>query len=221
MHRHILLSILSIALQAQDTPPGEFVSEWIRELSAFRSIQVSAAKEMAGSDNKLMDVIRSSSRTKLELQTSIKMLKGMKLTRKPYDALIPAIITFYEQKYSFNSEVIELSKQFLVDAPKPGIDYTKLAARMPEINASLEYIDKALFECTPLIFAVLIDERADSQGHANHLVISKAQQETLINRIKANFGDALTEKNQSYTVASASVLLTYFTKGYKCSDEPW
>jgi hypothetical protein len=44
--------------------------------------------------------------------------------------------------------------------PKPGVDYSKLAAEMPEIRGQLDFIDHALFEASPGVFATLIDLKA-------------------------------------------------------------
>jgi hypothetical protein len=71
------------------------------------------------------------------------------------------------------------------------------------------------------VFATLIDGREDAQGHASHLIITKAERAKLIHEITLEFGDKLKQDNQNYTVSAASVLKSYLEKDYKCSDEPW
>ena len=108
---------------------------------------------------------------------------------------------------------------FLEPTPKAGVDYTKMVARMPEINASLEYIDQSIFQTMPLVFALLIDEKPDSKGHMSHLNITKAQRQKLIDNINGLFGDSLDKKNKNWTVSSAALLKAYLLKDYKCIDE--
>ncbi len=106
--------------------------------------------------------------------------------------------------------------------PKPGVDYATLATRMPEITAEMEYADESIFKLTPLVFATLISDKSDSKNHLSHLIITRAERKTLVDTINRHFGSSLTEKNQDWTVSSASVLRTYLTeKSYKFSDDPW
>ena len=92
---------------------------------------------------------------------------------------------------------------------------------MPQIRAQLDYIDQALFEATPSIFITLIDMKPDSQNHASHLIITKAERAGLIDDLNTDFGSKLDQKEPNYTVGAASVLRTYLLKDYKCSDDPW
>jgi hypothetical protein len=48
------------------------------------------------------------------------------------------------------------------------------------------YIDKALFNVIPLIFATLIDQRADSENHLSHIVITRAQRVTVVRTLNQN-----------------------------------
>lgn len=71
------------------------------------------------------------------------------------------------------------------------------------------------------MFATLIDMKADSKGHASHLIITKEEKARLIEKLNGSFGAKLDQKNQNYTVSAASVLKAYLNKDFKCSDEPW
>jgi hypothetical protein len=205
-----------------DTPHYDVVAEYIRSLGAIHRIQQTASKEFQDDkDNptkKMMDAIRSSTRFKLELSSSIGALKRMTL-KKPFDTLIPNTISFYKHKMELHEEVIEISKHFLDTAPKPGVDYSKMVARMPEITASIEYIDESIFQSMVLVFALLIDEKPDSKGHMSHLNITKAQRQKLIDNINDLFGERLDKENKTWTVSSASLLKAYLLKDYKCIDE--
>ena len=206
-----------------ETPHLEFVTEYIRELAAVERIRAAGEEEnkQDTKDGKLpfAGVIHTSTMFGLELGSQVKMLRGMRLN-PPFDDLIPSITKFYERKIELWRRMGEISSEF-IGGPKEGVDYSKLVAEMPKIRGELEFIDQALFEATPGVFATLIDMKEDSKGHASHLIITKEQKAVLIAKLKDSFGAKLDQKNQNYTVSAASVLRDYLNKDFKCSDEPW
>ena len=224
----LLLSISVISSAAEkieETPHYDVVVEYIRSLGAMYNLQQTSIMELQKNNNadnpdirKMMTAIRNSTRVKLELSYSIAVLNNMKLN-KPFDTLLPSTIYFYKQKVELHNEIIAISKMFLDQRPKPGVDYTKMVARMPEITASLEYLDESIFHSMPLVFALLIDMKPDSKGHVSHLNITKAQKQKLIDNINGLFGESLDKKNKNWTVSSAALLKAYLLKDYKCTDE--
>jgi hypothetical protein len=163
--------------------------------------------------------IHTSTLFELELGSQVKMLKGMRLNA-PFDELIPSITAFYERKIVLWQRMREISSAF-IGGPKDDVDCSKLAAEMPQLRGKLDFIDQALFEATPSVFATLIDMKEDSKGHASHLIITKEEKTTLTSKLDDSFGTKLEQNDQNYTVSSASVLKHYLDKGFKCSDEPW
>lgn len=223
----LLLSIsvtASAAVKKYETPHYDVVAEYIRSLGAIHNIQKTAEIEFQEdnqNDNpaigKLMSGIRSGTRFKLEYNDSIAALKEMKLD-KPFETLLSTTIGLYKQKIDLHNELIKIVKAFLGE-PKPGVDYSKMTARMPEITATLEYIDETIFKMMPLVFALLIDEKPDNEGHMSHLNISKEQKQKLIDNINGSFGESLDNEKKNWTVSSAALLKAYLLKDYKCTDE--
>ncbi len=204
-----------------ETSHLEFFKEYIRELAAVERIRAAAEEENSKStdDTRFTNAIHASSLFQLELGSQIRMLRGMNL-RPPFEDLIPSITTFYERKIELWKRMTEISRAF-VGGLKPGVDYSKLGAEMPQVRAQLEYIDQALFEASPMVFATLIDEKPDSKNHVSHLIVTKAEREKLISDITTDFGPKLDQKDANYTVSAAKVLKDYLLKDFKCSDEPW
>ncbi len=214
----LFLACYAHAQAKNDTAHYDVVAEYIRSLGAIHRIQQTASKELEEGDKdnpikKLMDGIRSSTRINLELNSSIYALKRMTL-KKPFDELIPNTISSYQAKIELHKQVIEISEKFIDGAtrPKQGVDYSKLAATMPKITATIEYIDESIFQSMVLVFALLIDDKPDSEGHMSHLSITKAQRQKLIDNINDIFGESLDKKNQNWTVSSAALLKTYLLK---------
>jgi hypothetical protein len=206
-----------------ETPHVEFVTEYIRELAAIERIRAAGEDENNEDkrDNKLpfSGLVHTSTLFQLELGSQVRMLKSMRLDA-PFDDLLPNITAFYEQKVEVWRRMSEIGSAF-IGGPKPGVNYDKLAAEMPQMRARLDYLDQALFEATPLVFATLIDKKEDSKGHASHLIITKQEKANLISKLNDSFGAKLDQKDQNYTVGAATVLRGYLNKDFKCSDEPW
>ena len=204
-----------------ETPHLAFVTEYVRELGAIEAVRAGGEQESAAGkkDEVFSNAIHTSTLIQLELRSQIGMLKGMRL-KPPFDDLTKTITGFYEEKVTLHQSMIDIASAF-VGGPKPDVDYGKLAAEMPKIRASLEFVDNAIFEATPLIFATLIDQKPDSRNHVSHLIITKAERTKLLGDIAARFGSKLDQKNQNTTVSAASVLRAYLLKEFKCSDDPW
>lgn len=210
----------TFGVEKSETSHLVFVTEYIRELSAIENIRDSGEQELKQDPNSTFsNMIHSSTLFQLELGSQIRMLRGMRLN-PPYDQLIPNITAFYERKILLWKRMAEIGSAF-IGGPRPGVDYSKLAAEMPEIRGQMDFIDHALFEVSPGVFATLIDLKEDSKGHASHLIITKEERSKLVDNLNTDFGTKLDAKDQNWTVSAASVLKAYLLKGFKSSDEPW
>jgi hypothetical protein len=198
----------------------QFVTEYVRELGANESMREWGERDMAeaGADAPSA-IIRSSTRIILELNAQIAALNGMTLDGQFAD--VPKkIADFYQQKIDIHQQFIQTAKAFM-SGPKSNVDYGAMVAETPQLTATIEYIDRALFRATPLIFMTLIADKPDRQGHMSRLRITRAERDNLLRTLKTEFGAKMDSANQNYTVSSASVLRDYLSKkGYKCSDDP-
>jgi hypothetical protein len=101
------------------------------------------------------------------------MLKSMRLN-DPFDTLIPTLIACYQHQIELHQKLMDISGKFLA-GPKPGVDYQALEAKVPEIRAEMDDTRKVVFDAATLVFMSLVDMKADSKGHASHLLITKAE----------------------------------------------
>jgi hypothetical protein len=171
-----------------ETPHLAFVTEYVRELSAIETIRASAeqALKQGAKDEVFSNAVYTSTRMQLELRAQINMLKGMRLN-PPFEKLITNLTVFYAHKIELYQRLSEIGSAF-IGGPTPGVDYGKLAAEVPQVRAALDDIDHSLFEAAPLIFATLIDQKADSKNHVSHLIITKAERAKLLSDITTDFG---------------------------------
>jgi hypothetical protein len=172
----ILLAFFLVALPAlaQDSPRLRFVSEFITDLCILDDISAAAARDAKLADaNPLMEGIRYSRRTQLEMQTRIGILREMRL-EPPLNGTLQQLAALHQARIDEHERLIEIATEF-ASGPKPGVDYAKLSTEMPQIRAKLEFNDELLFKMAPLVFGALIDDREDKQGHVSHLIITKQQ----------------------------------------------
>ncbi len=212
--------LLSTTGLAAETSHLAFVSEYVRELGVNERMRELGEKDLAeAGPDKNAAIIRSGTRIILELNSQISMMKRMTLNA-PFDAVPGSIAEFYQYKISAHQKMIDLAAM-LASGPKPNVDYGAMVAEAPKLTAMVEYIDRSLFQITPLIFGMLIADEPDRQGHMSRLRITRAQRDGLVRSLQVNFGDKMDRQDQNYTVSSATVLRDYLTKkGYKCSDDP-
>lgn len=222
MIRLILLAAL-MALPATrvaaETSHLVFVTEYARELGVNEHMRELGEKDMAEDTDKLSATIRSSTRILLELNSQISMMKRTTLNA-PFDSLPGSIAEFYQFKVGIHQKMIDLATA-LMSGPKPGVDYGAMVAEAPKLTATLEFVDRSIFQTTPMIFATLIADKPDSQGHMSRLRIKRAERDKLVQFLQIDFGAKMDAKDQNYIVSSASVLRDFLMKkGYKCSDDP-
>jgi hypothetical protein len=215
----LALCLCADAVRAQETPHLQFVTEYIRELGKMERLRSQANDELNDGSNKMAGCVRSTTRFQLELQSQIFMLRNIRLN-PPFDELAPSLATFNEQKLGLYKKM-GYGCTALMGGPKPGVDYDVIAADAPKITAQLEYIDNAMLESSPMIFATLIDPVPDANNKMSRLIITSAERKKLIADIDSFFGAELNQKDQGYVVSAASVLKAYLgkEKGYSVSDE--
>jgi hypothetical protein len=214
-------SVPTFGADKPETSHLAFVTEYIRELAAFENIRDSGEEELKQSkDGEVFpSAIHNSTLIQLELRSQISRLKSMRL-KPPFAQLIPDLTDLYKQKITLHQQLIDIGSAFIA-GDRSLSEYGNLAAEIPKIRAELEFIDHTLFNAAPLIFSTLIDKRPDSKNQASHLVITRADRTKLIEKLTDTFGSKLDQKDQNYTVSSASVLKAYLLKDFKCSDDPW
>jgi hypothetical protein len=217
-----LLLTTPIRAESAETSHLEFVKLYIEQLGAIERIRDDAAKELLADDatQRIADCVRTMTKYQLELSTQIALMQQVHMN-KPFDGLAENLTEFEKQKGDLYKQMGD-GCTTMMEGPKPNVDYGKLAASMPKINAQIDFIDQGIFKATPAVFATLIQMKSNSHGGADHLIITKAERSELIGRIRTSFGDKLNQHDQNYIVSAASVLEFYLTKkGYKASDEPW
>lgn len=204
-----------------ETSHLRFVIEFLRELEQDEDLKKTGQKELAGDktpNDQFSSGIYCSKSVQLELQSQIAMLKRMRLNH-PFDKLIPTLIACYQSQIEIHQQMKDIGGKFLVF--REGVDYPALAAKFPELRAELDDTQKIVFDSAVPVFMTLIDPRPDSQGHASHLLITKAEKADLMNRLDTMLKDEPETGDHDYYMSAAMILRGGFQKGYKYADDPW
>jgi hypothetical protein len=185
-------------------------------LSGDEGIRVRYEQEIKDKGFQATDCVRNTALFQLELGADTGQIKDIKLSGDM--AGTPQLIArAFEAKIDLYKQMGDICGMLIV--PHEGVDYGALAAGMPKITAQMEYIDKSIFEASPLVFALLISDTPDKDGHASRLIITKQERNDLVMLIDGSFKD-VDAKNSRDVVAAASVIKSYLTKkGYTPADE--
>lgn len=222
------LCVNAQAASETDTTPFDFARAFVDVLVETHKVEeladseVAAAKKMPNSEHQLLlSAIRSCTRTKLNLNVMIRRFGQMHLADESFKEIPGYLVEMYTRKVDLCDEIVQASKTVL-EGPKPGVDYGKIAGHVPEVTAQMEYTNETIFKATPMIALAIVSRKPDSKNHLSHLSITKTQSKELIDRLQSTFGKSLDAKNQNWTTSSASLLRTVLRdKGYKYSDDPW
>lgn len=211
-----LFSAFSIPSSAE-TAHLAFVTEYVRQLANLERLRDTANGELQGDiSQKMSGCIRNGTRFQLELQSQVGMLKDMQLN-SPFNDLPSSLAAFNEKKIELYRKMSE-GCEVMISGPKPGVDYDAIAAQAPKLTATLDYVDHAIFEATPLIFGTLIDPVPDANNKMSKLIITTAERKKLIGDINSYFGAKLDQKDQPWLVSAAWVLRGYLMKDYTTAD---
>lgn len=203
--------------------PLQFVREYIYEISSIENIRATSEKEQAAepdSTHVMLTCIRTTEAWNLELSGDINIMNGKHLdTGSQADEAPQDVAKLFTQKREIVSALASICST-MAKGPRDGVDYGEIMANMPKITAQLDYIDKLIFQTSPLVFMTLISNRPDSRNHMSHLVITKAERVALIDTIVASFGDRLDKPDQKYAVAIGQIFKDKLNE-FHAFDDPW
>lgn len=207
-----------------DTPRFDVVREWVRQQCAFHEIDLKVRAEAAADDDKGTDhfprMIRNSMRNMMELERSIRAIRKMRIHDERFSELLSTYADLLQDRANIYGELKNIGAACVSGTPQAGVDYQKLAARMPELDVLLENSNSALLKLMPAFAYVLIDLRSNHEGKLDRLQITQAERQALVQELETSFEKNLDSPNRTYLVASAKAMLTFLKGNHKCADEP-
>lgn len=199
----------------------EFARAYVRALSETESIRADSERDLktaGGTQEQFSECIHS---TQLQIYAMADAANTAATFRLPAPSKeTPSLVVkYFADKGRMYASLSDMC-QTVLEGPKPGVDYGKIAVDMPKLRADMEHLDKMLFPLAVSVFAALIDPKPDKQGHMSRLVLTRQERDDLVHQISISFKN-LDAKNANYTVSSAAILRDYLArKGYHCADDP-
>ena len=205
------------------TPPLGLVRTYVSGIGEIDRIRKAFAKESAtlGPQEKTLASINAGASLILEMRATNGALRQVRIADADIQGYVENVIKFREQQIAMFDQLNEISQNFLGNTPKPGVDLQAQVAEIPKIRAHITYIDRSLFQASPILMMSLVSKTPDKAGHMSHMIITKDERKQLIRDLDLKFGKDIDkiEDGQSYELMTASVLKQKLLE-FKCSDEP-
>jgi hypothetical protein len=200
-----------------------FAQEFVRELEILYRLQQTATQEFAqdkSTTGQLATGIRVGSRTLFEMKDSLNRLNLIKVGGQ-WAEFRDLLKQIHEKRIETVQEM-NLGAKMLLAGPELGVNYGKLAARAPELTATVEELDKSIFDMSKAMFFALVDEtRVSADGKLHHLILTKKDRISMVQLIDKMFGAKNLEDEKASRIVGAAWVIKYgLTRPhYKAADE--
>jgi hypothetical protein len=205
------------AVRAQETPPLQFVAEYLREFSAIEHIRVAEERELqAPHQSMLATCIDSGNRYRLEITQQMARMRGMRVP-PPSQTLPGRLVELYGHKLSLYNEVVSECTA-LKEGANANVSSLEVMAAVSRYNAKVDAIDHSLFATSTQAFSTLLNTTPGSRTTPRRLGITLAEKQALLRQLKLQFGAELDDDQQTYLVNAATVIRDAL-RAHKAADE--
>jgi hypothetical protein len=212
----VCISLFSSA-RARETPPLQFVTEYLREFSAIERIRQGEELEFQAPRQSMLGIcIGSGNRYRREIAQQTARMQDMSVS-PPSQALPARLVELYRQKLELYTEVVNTCAT-LKAAASTSVGYLEVMAVVSRYSEKVDAIDRLLFETSTDAYTTLLNKDQGPQDFPRRLGINTAEKQTLLRQIDREFGAELQDDQQTYLVNAATVIRNAVRK-HKASDE--
>ena len=205
------------AARAQETPPLQFVAEYLREFSAIEHIRLAEERELqAPHQSMLATCIDSGNRYRLEITQQMARMRSMRVP-PPSQALPGRLVELYGHKLSLYNEVVGECTA-LKGGANANVSSLEVMAAVSRYNAKVDAIDHSLFATSTQAFSTLLNTAPGSRNTPRRLGITLAEKQDLLRQLQVEFGTELDDDQQTYLVNAATVIRDA-VRAHKAADE--
>jgi hypothetical protein len=205
------------AAGAQETPPLQFVAEYLREFSAIEHIRLAEERELqAPRQNMVATCIDSGNRYRQEITQQMARMRGMRVP--PSSQALPGrLVELYGRKLSLYNEVVSECIG-LKEGANANVSSLEVMAAVSQYNAKVDAIDHSLFATSTQAFSTLLNTTPGSRNTPRRLGITLVEKQGLLRQLQLEFGAELDDDQQTYLVNAATVIRDAI-RAHKASDE--
>lgn len=212
----VCISLFSSA-HARDTPPLQFVSEYLREFSAIEHIRLAEEREFqAPRPDMLAICIESGNRYRREIAQQTARMQVMSVP-PPSQALPARLVQLYGQKLELYTQVVNTCTALKAGA-NSSASYLEVMSVVSKYSTKVDSIDQSLFQTSTDAYSTLLNKNQGPRDFPRRLDITAAEKQALLRQIDRDFGDELQDDQQTYLVNAATVIRNAIRK-HKASDE--
>ena len=202
---------------AHETPPVQFVSEYLREFSAIEHIRLAEELELrAPHQSMLSTCVESGNRYRLEITRQMARMRGMSVP-PPSQALPGRLVGLYDRKLGLYTEVIGACTALEAET-NTNVSPLDIISAISQYNAKVDAIDRSLFETSTEAFATLLSTTLGPHNGSRRLRITVAEKQSLLRQIQSEFGAELDDDQQTYLVNAATVIRDAL-RSHQAADE--
>jgi hypothetical protein len=216
-----LLSSLSLlatpVAQAGETPPLQFVTEYIKDFGAIEHIRLAQERELGELQQPtLATCTRDGNQYRSELTRQVSRMRRM--TGPPSWRDLPArLVGLFDRKLVLYTEVVKTCTALGTGA-HTDVSALQVMAAISQYNAKIDAIDKSLFQTSTDAFNTLLSAIPDRHGKQRRLSITAVERQNLLRQIQLEFGSELDDDQQTYLVNAATVIRD-FLRSHAAADE--
>jgi hypothetical protein len=212
----VCISLFSSA-HARETPPLEFVTEYLREFSAIERIRLAEEQDFQASRQDMLAIcIYSGNRYRREIAQQTARMQGMSVP-PPSQALPARLVQLYGQKLGLYTEVVNACTALKAGA-NSNVGYLEVMSVVSQYSAKVDTIDQSLFKTSTDAYSTLLSRNQGPQDSPRRLGITTAEKQALLRQIDRDFGAELQDDQQTYLVNAATVIRNALRR-HKASDE--
>ncbi|MEP6884659.1 MAG: hypothetical protein ABJC66_07920 [Gammaproteobacteria bacterium] len=212
----VCISLFSCA-RAGETPPLQFVSEYLREFSAIERIRLAEEQELQAARQSMLAIcIESGNRYRREIAQQTARMQEMTVL-PPSQALPARLVELYGQKLELYTEVVNTCTALKANA-STSVGYLEVMSVVSQYSAKVDAIDRSLFNTSTDAYSTLLKMEQGPHDFPRRLGITTAEKQTLLRQIDREFGAELQEDQQTYLVNAATVIRNAIRK-HKALDE--
>jgi hypothetical protein len=212
----VCINLFSSA-HARETPPLQFVSEYLREFSAIERIRLAEEQEFQAPRQDMLAIcIDSGNRYRREIAQQMARMQGMSVL-PPSQALPARLVDLYGKKLELYTEVVSTCTALKTGA-NSSVGYLEVMSVVSQYSEKVDSIDQSLFKTSTDAYSTLLDKEHGAHDFARRLGITTAEKQALLRQIEHDFGAELQDAQQTYLVNAATVIRDAIRK-HKASDE--
>jgi hypothetical protein len=208
---------LASSAHARETPPLQFVTEYLREFSAIERIRLAEEQEFqAPRQDMLATCIESGNRYRREIVQQSARMQGMSVP-PPSQALPARLVELYGRKLELYTEVVNTCTALKAGA-NTSAGYLEVMSVVSQYSTKVDSIDQSLFKTSTDVYSTLLNKDEGPRDFPRRLAITTAEKQGLLRQIERDFGAELQDAQQTYLVNAATVIRNALRK-HKASDE--